>query len=137
MSNIKANNYLINLNWEKDIFEDFDGNINEEQAGKIFVYLFKSMKEIILYDGKQVRSGDSNIDYPVRSLINQILRMRGENNQVSDQQIAEMRLNGMSSDQISEELRLMGIKLGSSGVRAKDGWKNYHKYAKTVNLDKS
>ena len=136
MSNIKATNYLINLNWEKDIFEDFDGNVNEEQAGKIFVYLFKSMKEILLYDGKQVRSGDNDVDYPVRSLINQILRMRGENNTVSNQQIAQMRLEGKSSDQIAEELKSMGIKLGSSGVRARDGWKNYQNYVKIDNSDK-
>lgn len=129
-NNTKATNYLINLNWEKDIFQDFDGNINEEQAGKIFVYLFKSMKEILLYDGKQVRSGDNDIDYPVKSLINQILRMRGQNPTVSDQQIAEMRAKGLSSDQISAELSLKGIKLGSSGVRSKDGWKNFQNYIK-------
>ena len=129
-NNTKSTNYLINLNWEKDIFQDFDGNINEEQAGKIFVYLFKSMKEILLYDGKQVRSGDNDIDYPVKSLINQILRMRGQNPTVSDQQIAEMRAKGLSSDQISAELSLKGIKLGSSGVRSKDGWKNFQNYIK-------
>lgn len=134
--NIKATNFLINLDWQKDIFEDFDGNINEERAGKIFVYLFKSMKEILLYDGKQVRSGDNDVDYPVRSLINQILRMRGENS-VSDEEIARMRIDGMSSKDISEKLKQSGIKLGDSGVRSRDGWKNYQKYVKVVNFDNS
>lgn len=132
--NIKATNFLINLDWQKDIFEDFDGNINEEQAGKIFVYLFKSMKEILLYNGKQIRSGDNDVDYPVKSLINQILRMRGENN-VSDEEIAKMRAEGMSSKDISERLKQSGVKLGDSGVRARDGWKNYQKYVKNVNFD--
>ena len=117
--NIKATNFLINLDWQKDIFEDFDGNVNEEQAGKIFVYLFKSMKEILLYNGKQIRSGDNDVDYPVKSLINQILRMRGENN-VSDEEIARMRAEGMSSKDISERLKQSGVKLGDSGVRARD-----------------
>lgn len=134
--NIKATNFLINLDWQKDIFEDFDGNINEEQAGKIFVYLFKSMKEILLYNGKQIRSGDNDVDYPVKSLINQILRMRGENN-VSDEEIAKMRAEGMSSKDISERLKQSGVKLGDSGVRARDGWKNYQKYVKNVNFDNS
>ena len=132
--NIKATNFLINLDWQKDIFEDFDGNVNEEQAGKIFVYLFKSMKEILLYNGKQIRSGDNDVDYPVKSLINQILRMRGENN-VSDEEIARMRAEGMSSKDISERLKQSGVKLGDSGVRARDGWKNYQKYVKNVNFD--
>ena len=135
MSNIKANNFLINLNWQKDIFEDFDGNINEEQAGKILVYLFKSMKEILLYDGKQVRSGDNSIDYTVRGLINQILRMRGEDNSVSDEEIAKMRIDGMSSKDISLKLKEKGVKLGDSGVRSRDGWKNYQKYVKVINDD--
>lgn len=133
MSNIKANNFLINLNWQKDIFEDFDGNVNEEQAGKILVYLFKSMKEILLYDGKQIRSGDNSIDYTVRGLINQILRMRGEDNSVSDEEIAKLRLEGMSSKDISLKLKEKGIKLGDSGVRSRDGWKNYQKYVKIDN----
>lgn len=129
MANIKATNYLINLDWERDIFEDFDGNYNEEQAGQIFVYLFKSMKDILLHDGKQVRSGNNDIDYPVRSLINQILRMRGDN-KVTDQEIAIMRARGMTSDEITEDLAIRGIKLGASGVRARDGWRNYQNYVK-------
>ena len=134
MANIKATNFLINLDWEKEIFEDFDGNINEEQAGKILVYLFYSMKEILLYDGKQVRSGDGNIDFPVRSLINQILRMRGET-KVKDEEIARMRLEGLSSSAISEKLRERGVEMSSSGVRMRDGWKNYQKYVKPDNID--
>ena len=132
MSNVKATNYLINLNWEKDIFEDFDGNINEEQAGKIFVYLFKSMKEILLFNGKQVRSGDNDVDYPVKGLINQILRMRGDSIINVDNEIARMRLDGMSSEAISVELNNFGVKLSSSGVRMKDGWKNYQNYVKKI-----
>ena len=129
MANIKATNYLINLDWERDIFEDFDGNYNEEQAGQIFVYLFKSMKDILLHDGKQVRSGNSDIDYPVRSLINQILRMRGDN-KVTDQEIAIMRARSMTSEEIAEDLLTRGIKLSASGVRARDGWRNYQNYVK-------
>jgi len=44
MSNIKANNYLINLDWEKDLFFDMDDEYNEELAGKRMVFLFKSMR---------------------------------------------------------------------------------------------
>lgn len=135
MANIKATNFLINLDWQKDIFEDFDGNVNEEQAGKIFVYLFKSMKEILLHDGKQVRSGDNDVDYPVKGIINQILRMRGENT-VSDEEIARMKAEGLSSKEISNRLKDMGIKLGDSGVRSREGWKNFQKYlVSTVNID--
>lgn len=92
------------------------------------------MKEILLYNGKQIRSGNNDIDYPVKSLINQILRMRGENN-VNDEEIARMRAEGMSSKDISERLKQSGVKLGDSGVRARDGWKNYQKYVKNVNFD--
>ncbi len=129
MSNIKATNFLINLDWENDIFEDFDGNYDENQAGKVLVYLFKSMKEILLFNGKQVRSGDSFIDTIVRGLINQIIRMRGTNT-VSDEQIAKMRLEGLSSIEISNTLKSSGIEISSSGIRMKDGWKNYQKYIK-------
>lgn len=129
MSNIKATNFLINLDWENDIFEDFDGNYDEDQAGKVLIYLFKSMKEILLFNGKQVRSGDSFIDTIVRGLINQIIRMRGTNT-VSDEQIAKMRLEGLSSIEISNTLKSSGIEISSSGIRMKDGWKNYQKYIK-------
>ena len=93
------------------------------------------MKEILLYDGKQVRSGDNSIDYTVRGLINQILRMRGEDNSVSDEEIAKMRIDGMSSKDISLKLKEKGVKLGDSGVRSRDGWKNYQKYVKVINDD--
>lgn len=128
MSNIKATNFLINLDWEKEIFEDLDGTINEERAGKILTYLFLSMKEILLHDGKQIFSGDGNVDYPVRGLINQILRMRGEEATISDLEIAQLKLKGQSSEQISQTLKQRGIKLSASGVRARDGWKNYQNY---------
>ncbi len=128
MSNIKATNYLINLNWEKEIFEDLSGDRDDERAGRIFVYLFLSMKEILLRNGKQVLSGDSDIDYPVKGLISQILLMRGEDNTVSDYDIAQMKRDGMNSDQISQELKLRGIKLSASGVRMREGWKNYQNY---------
>ena len=130
MSNIKATNYLVNLDWEKEIFEDLNGDRDDERAGKIFVYLFLSMKEILLYEGKQILSGDSDIDYPVKGLINQILLMRGEHNSVSDSQIAQMRLEGFSSEQIAQEYKLLGIKIGGSGIRSRDGWKNYQNYVK-------
>lgn len=126
---VKSTTFLVNLDWEKDIFEDFDGNINEELAGKILVYLFKSMKEIILFKGKQVRSGENEVDYPVKGLINQILRMRKENINV-DNTIANLRLKGLSSEAVSEELSNFGVSLTASGVRAKDGWKNYQNYVK-------
>lgn len=128
MSNIKATNYLVNLNWEKEIFEDLSGDRDDERAGKIFVYLFLSMKEILLNDGKQVLSGDSDIDYPVRSLISQIIRMRGEEMTASDYDIAQMRLEGMSSDEISKSLSSRGIKLSASGVRSREGWRKYQNY---------
>lgn len=130
MSNIKATNYLVNLNWEKEIFEDLSGDRDDERAGKIFVYLFLSMKEILLNDGKQVLSGDSDIDYPVRSLISQIIRMRGEEMTASDYDIAQMRLEGMSSDEISKSLSSRGIKLSASGVRSREGWRKYQNYIK-------
>lgn len=128
MSNIKATNYLINLNWEKEIFEDLSGDRDDERAGKIFVYLFLSMKEILINDGKQVLSGDGDIDYPVKSLISQIIRMRGEEMTASDKDIAQMRLEGMSSDEISKSLASRGIKLSASGVRSRDGWRKYQNY---------
>ena len=128
MANIKATNFLVNLNWEKEIFEDLSGNFDEQRGGKILAYLFLSMKEILLHDGKQVLSGDGNIDYPVKGLINQILLMRGEESSISDNDIEQMKKEGMSSDEISQSLKLRGIKLSASGVRARDGWKNYQNY---------
>ena len=128
MANIKATNFLVNLNWEKEIFEDLSGNFDEQRGGKILAYLFLSMKEILLHNGKQVLSGDGNIDYPVKGLINQILLMRGEESTISDNDIAQMKKEGMSSDEISQSLKLRGIKLSASGVRARDGWKNYQNY---------
>lgn len=127
MANTKANNFLINLDWQPDIFEDIDGYVDDERAGKILVYLFKSMKEIIIHGGKQVKSGDNDIDYPVRSIVSQIVRMRGED-VVSDEAIAKMRAEGLTSIQISNRLKESGIKLGDSGVRSRQGWKNYQKY---------
>ena len=50
--------------------------------------------------------------------------MRGTNT-VSDEQIAKMRLEGLSSIEISNTLKSSGIEISSSGIRMKDGWKNY------------
>ena len=127
MSNIKANNYLINLDWEKDLFFDMDDEYNEELAGKRMVFLFKSMRQILLNDGKQIMSGESEVDYPVKGLINQILRMRGQD-KISDMEIAKLRVQGYKSDYIAKLFTSRGIKISDSGIRKRDGWINYTKY---------
>lgn len=127
MSNIKANNYLINLDWEKDLFFNMDDEYDEELAGKRMVYLFKSMRQIIMNDGKQIMSGESEIDYPVKGLINQILRMRGEE-KVSDIEIAKLRAQDYKSKEIAQLFNNKGIKISESGIRKRDGWINYVKY---------
>lgn len=43
MANKRAENFLINLNWKKDLFEDLEGNVDFSLAGKRLVYLFLSM----------------------------------------------------------------------------------------------
>lgn len=127
MSNIKANNYLINLDWEKDLFFNMDDEYDEELAGKRMVYLFKSMRQIIMNDGKQIMSGESEIDYPVKGLINQILRMRGQD-KISDIEIAKLRAQDYKSNQIAQIFTNKGMKISESGIRKRDGWINYVKY---------
>ena len=127
MSNIKANNYLINLDWEKDLFFNMDDEYDEELAGKRMVFLFKSMRQILVNNGKQIMSGESEVDYPVKGLINQILRMRGQD-KISDIEIAKLRAQEYKSGQIAQMFTNRGMKISESGIRKRDGWANYTKY---------
>ena len=130
MANKRAENFLINLNWKKDIFEDFEGDIDYSLAGKRLVYLFLSMEEIMTNEnGKQVSSGDMSVDWVVKGLINQEMRMRGETDKV-DAKIAALKAKGLKSQAIAEVLAGEGIKLSDSGIRKKDGWKHFEKYLK-------
>ena len=136
MSNIKADNFLINLNWKKDIFEDFNGDDDYDLAGKRLVYLFLSMENIMRGTGEQVYSKDMNIDYPVKSLINQLKTMRG-NYDVTDTDIALLRAEGKSSQEIATILSSQGAKISDSGVRKRNGWKNYEQYISAENFHKN
>lgn len=127
VSNIKANNYLINLDWEKDLFFNMDDEYDEELAGKRMVFLFKSMRQILVNNGKQIMSGESEVDYPVKGLINQILRMRGQD-KISDIEIAKLKAQGYKSAQIAQMFTNRGMKISESGIRKRDGWSNYVKY---------
>ena len=127
VSNIKANNYLINLDWEKDLFFNMDDEYDEELAGKRMVFLFKSMRQILINNGKQIMSGESEVDYPVKGLINQILRMRGQD-KISDIEIAKLKAQGYKSAQIAQMFTNRGMKISESGIRKRDGWSNYVKY---------
>ena len=130
MANKRAENFLINLNWKKDIFDDFEGDIDYSLAGKRLVYLFLSMEEIMTNEnGKQVSSGDMSVDWVVKGLINQEMRMRGETDKV-DAKIAALKAKGLKSQAIAEVLAGEGIKLSDSGIRKKDGWKHFEKYLK-------
>ena len=72
-------------------------------------------------------SGESEIDYPVKGLINQILRMRGQD-KISDMEIAKLRVQGYKSAQIAQMFTDRGMKISESGIRKRDGWSNYVKY---------
>lgn len=133
MSNIKANNYLINLDWEKDLFFNMDDEYDEELAGKRMVFLFKSMRQILINDGKQIMSGESEVDYPVKGLINQILRMRGQD-KISDIEIAKLKAQGYKSAQIAQMFTNRGMKISESGIRKRDGWSNYVKYLRDTDF---
>lgn len=124
----KSENFLINLNWRKDLFEDFDGNEDFVLAGQRMVYFFLSMESIMTEEnGKQVMSGNMDVDWVVKGLINQEMRMRGNTDQV-DIRIAMLRAQGKKSKDISEALALEGVKLTDGGVRKRKGWTNYQQY---------
>lgn len=130
MANKRAENFLINLNWKKDLFEDFDGNIDFTLAGKRLVYLFLSMNQIMTNEnGKQVSSGDMSVDWVVKGLINQEMRMRGETDKI-DARVASLKAQGLKSQEIADLLTTEGIKISDSGIRRKDGWKHPEKYVK-------
>lgn len=124
----KSENFLINLNWRRDLFEDFDGNEDFVLAGQRLVYFFLSMESIMKEEGgKQVMSGNMDVDWVVKGLLNQEMRMRGGADQV-DIRIAMLRAQGRSSQEISEILEAEGTTLSDSGVRRRVGWTNYHAY---------
>lgn len=123
----KSENFLINLNWRKDLFEDFDGNEDFVLAGQRLVYFFLSMESIMNEGGKQVLSGNMDVDWVVKGLINQEMRMRGTTDQINVR-IAMLRAQGKKSKEISDMLALEGIELSDSGVRKKNGWTNYQQY---------
>lgn len=124
----KSENFLINLNWRKDLFEDFDGNEDFVLAGQRLVYFFLSMESIMTEEnGKQVLSGNMDVDWVVKGLINQEMRMRGNTDQV-DIRIAMLRAQGKNSKEISDILKLEGVKLTDGGVRKRKGWTNYQQY---------
>lgn len=123
----KSENFLINLNWRRDLFEDFDGNEDFVLAGQRLVYFFLSMESIMNEGGKQVLSGNMDVDWVVKGLINQEMRMRGTTDQINVR-IAMLRAQGKKSKEISDMLALEGIELSDSGVRKKNGWTNYQQY---------
>lgn len=123
----KSENFLINLNWRRDLFEDFDGNEDFVLAGQRLVYFFLSMESIMNEGGKQVLSGNMDVDWVVKGLINQEMRMRGTTDQINVR-IAMLRAQGKKSKEISDMLALEGIELSDSGVRKKNGWINYQQY---------
>lgn len=124
----RSENFLINLNWRKDLFEDFDGNEDFVLAGQRMVYFFLSMESIMTEEnGKQVMSGNMDVDWVVKGLINQEMRMRGNTDQV-DIRIAMLRAQGKNSKEISDILKLEGVKLTDGGVRKRKGWTNYYQY---------
>lgn len=123
----KKDYYLVHLDWKKDLFEDFDGNEDFVLAGQRMVYFFLSMESIIKEGGKQVLSGNMDVDWVVKGLINQEMRMRGNTDQI-DVRIAMLRAQGKKSKDISEALALEGIELSDSGVRKRSGWTNFQNY---------
>ena len=123
----KKDYYLVHLDWKKDLFEDFDGNEDFILAGQRMVYFFLSMESIIKEGGKQVLSGNMDVDWVVKGLINQEMRMRGNTDQV-DIRIAMLRAQGKKSQEISDILALEGVKLTDGGVRKRKGWTNYQQY---------
>lgn len=123
----KKDYYLVHLDWKKDLFEDFDGNEDFILAGQRMVYFFLSMESIIKEGGKQVLSGNMDVDWVVKGLINQEMRMRGNTDQI-DVRIAMLRAQGKKSKDISEALALEGIELSDSGVRKRSGWINFQNY---------
>lgn len=131
--NIKANCFLVNLDWKKIIYENMDEEEDRELAKERLLYLFESMESILLHDGKQIKSGNMEIDYPVKTLINQIKVMRGENKDTDineDYEIAKMKLlENLKSSVIAEKLSIIrGKKIGDSGIRSKEGWINPEKF---------
>ncbi len=142
MANIKATNFLVNLEWKKDIFENLDGEEDRELAKERLIYLFESMENILLHDGQQKISGNMEIDYPVKIMIRQILTMRNEPEINVDKEIAKMKFkdNKISSQKIAEKITEMGKKIGASGVRQREGWKDPEKFLteeqkKLLNVD--
>ena len=126
----KATTYLVNLDWKKDIFEDLNGNEDRELAKERLLYLFESMENILLYDGEQKISGNMDIDYPVKIMIRQITTMRNEPEINIDKEIAKMKIKDskISSQVIADKITEMGKKIGASGIRQREGWKNPEKF---------
>ena len=138
----KATTYLTNLEWKKDIFENLDGKEDRELAKERLIYLFESMENILLHDGQQKISGNMEIDYPVKIMIRQILTMRNEPEINVDKEIAKMKFKDskISSQKIAEKITEMGKKIGASGVRQREGWKDPEKFLteeqkKLLNVD--
>lgn len=131
MANVnKATTYLTNLEWKKDIFENLDGKEDRELAKERLIYLFESMENILLHDGQQKISGNMEIDYPVKIMIRQILTMRNEPEINVDKEIAKMKFKDskISSQKIAEKITEMGKKIGASGIRQREGWKDPEKF---------
>lgn len=127
----KSDYILLHFDWEKDIFEDLNGDFNIELGGKRLAYLYLSMKSLVQQEnGKQIPSGDPSVDWVVKGLINQLQRMRKETDNVN-MEIAALKSQGKKSAEIAEVLSSRGHKISDSGVRKTDGWKNYEKYLGT------
>ena len=88
---------------------------------------YEKMESIMNEGGKQVLSGNMDVDWVVKGLINQEMRMRGTTDQINVR-IAMLRAQGKKSKEISDMLALEGIELSDSGVRKKNGWTNYQQY---------
>ena len=113
----RYDNLLIPYTWYNDFVSVLGKDEPDEELAKGRIwYLFLSDRA-----GEQVMSGDPAIDYTVQALLNQLKRMRPDNEE-RDKVIAELRSEGKSSREIGA---LLGISDGA--VRKTAGWSKFDK----------
>ena len=119
------NGMLVPYDWYFDLTKKLGSELPDEALGKERLWmLFLSLRE-----GKQVMSGNVEIDYPVGSLLLQTDKMRKEAPD-KDVKIALMRGEGKTSKEIGA---ILGMSDGT--VRKTSGWKDYKKYMTEVGAE--
>lgn len=105
------NSILIPYDWFNGLSTVLNGEIDEELGAKRLWYLYKSA-----ITGSQVLTGDSEIDYPVKSYLEQINKMKEVSKSKNDNISKNKEENELIKNMLKEEKPIGEIAIAIYGI---------------------